>query len=360
MIGLALMIGMSILIQSFRQTVNVWLDQTVKADVIVAAPTWLGSGPPDLLPESVRQRLLGVPGVEAVDAYRDLRMEFRDHSVALVARDLLLHASHSRYLFLDGDSSAILTDAVRKDEVIVSEAFANQFALRRGGTIVLPSPRGPVELRIAGVFYDYATDGGKIVMDRALYTRFWQDRNVTVVPLYLAPGTDPERIRGEVLARLGGDPRVMVLTNGEVKREVLRIFDQTFAVTYALEVIAMFVALLGIINALLSGILERQRELAVIRAIGGTRQQIGRIVLWDSGLLGMAGIVLGVIAGLLLSVLLIHVINKQSFGWSITFQLSPLVLLKAIVVALLTTILAGYGPARRAANLPMAESLQYE
>ena len=360
MIGLALMIGMSILIQSFRQTVDVWLDQTVKADMIVATPTWLGSGPPGLLPESVRQRLLGVPGVEAVDAYRDLRMEFRGQSVALVARDLLLHARHSRYLFLTGDSSAILAHAVQNGEVIVSEAFAHQFGLQRGNVLVLPSPRGPAELRIAGVFYDYATDGGKVVMDRTLYERFWQDRNLTVVPLYLASGTDPEKIRDEVLARLGGDPPVIVLTNGELKREVLRIFDQTFAVTYAVEAIAVVVALLGIINALLSGILERESELAVIRAIGGTPRQIRRIVLWESGLLGLAGIILGVSAGLLLSVLLIQVINKQSFGWSITFYLSTAPLLKAIALVLFTTLLAGYGPARRAANLPIAESLRYE
>ena len=354
------MIGMSILIQSFRQTVDVWLDQTVKADMIVATPTWLGSGPPGLLPESVRQRLLGVPGVEAVDAYRDLRMEFRGQSVALVARDLLLHARQSRYLFLTGYSSAILAHAVQNGEVIVSEAFANQFGLHQGNMLVLPSPSGPAELRIAGVFYDYATDGGKVVMDRTLYERFWQDQNLTVVPLYLAAGTDSEKTRREVLDRLGGDPPVIILTNGELKREVLRIFDQTFAVTYALELIAVMVALLGIINALLSGILERESELAVIRAIGGTPRQIRRIVLWESGLLGLAGIVLGISAGLLLAVLLIQVINKQSFGWSITFYLSAPPLLKAVVLVLFTTLLAGYGPARRAANLPIAESLQYE
>jgi len=360
MIGLALMIGMSILIQSFRQTVDVWLDQTVKADMIVAPPTWLGSGPPELLPESVHQRLLGVPGVEAVDAYRDLRMEFRGQSVALVARDLLLHARQSRYLFLAGDSSAILAHAVQNGEVIVSEAFANHFGLHQGNMLVLPSPGGSAELRIAGVFYDYATDGGKVVMDRTLYERFWQDRNLTVVPLYLVAGTDPEKTRREVLDRLGGDPPVIILTNGELKREVLRIFDQTFAVTYALELIAVMVALLGIINALLSGILERESELAVIRAIGGTPRQIRRIVLWESGLLGLAGIILGISAGLLLAVLLIQVINKQSFGWSITFYLSAPSLLKAVALVLFTTLLAGYGPARRAANLPIAKSLQYE
>jgi putative ABC transport system permease protein len=360
MVGLALMIGMGILIQSFRQTVDVWLDQTVKADVIVAPPTWLGSGPAALLPRSLTGRLEGISGVAAVDSYRDLRMEFNNRPISVVARDMLIHGRHSRYLFLEGDSSAILTHAVANDQVIVSETFANQFGLGEGELLTLATPHGPLEARIAGVFYDYATDGGKVVMDRALFDRFWEDRHVTVVPLYLAPGSDIGRIRAEILSRLAGDPPVVLITNLELKREVLRIFDQTFAVTYALEFIALLVALLAIINALLSGILERQGELAVIRAIGGTPRQIGRIVLWESCLLGIAGILLGVVAGVLLSLLLIHVINKQSFGWSIVFHFSSVDVLKAIALVLITTVLAGYGPARRAAHLPMAESLRYE
>jgi putative ABC transport system permease protein len=360
MVGFALMSGMTILIQSFRHSVDVWLEQTVKADVIVAGPTWLGSGPPGLLPESVRQRLIGIPGVEAVDAYRDVRTEFRDRPVALVARDLLLHARHSRYIFLEGDSSVVLTRAVQNDEVIISETFANQFGLHKGDLIRLPSPGAPVEFLIGGVFYDYATDGGKVVMDRTLYQRYWRDPNLTVVPLYLAAGVDPEKIRGAVLERLAGDPPVLVITNSELKGEVLRIFDQTFRVTYALELIALLVALLGIVNALLSGILERQSELAVMRAVGATPAQIGRIILWESGLLGVSGIILGVAAGFLLSILLIQVVNKQSFGWSIAFHPSSAEIVMAMALALITTLVAGYGAARRAANLPLAESLQYE
>jgi putative ABC transport system permease protein len=360
MVGLALVIGMSVMIHSFRLTVDLWLEQTVKADLIVASPAWLSTGPIGLLPETVRRRLQDVPGVVAADGYRDLRVEFRGVPVVVVARDLLLHARHSRYLFLEGDSADVLTRTVRSDQVVVSETFARQFDLRKGDRVTLSGPQGPLELPIAGVFYDYSTDGGKVVMDRALYERHWGDRSSTVVPLYLAPGADPEALRRAIAARLGGDPPVMILTNGELRREVLRIFDQTFAVTYALEVIAVAVALLGIVNTLLTGILERQRELAVLRAIGGTPSQIGRLILWESGLLGLAGTALGVAAGLALSILLIEVINKQSFGWTILFHPDPVVVLQAVGAALVTTLLAGYWPARRAARLPVAEGLQYE
>jgi putative ABC transport system permease protein len=360
MVGLALMVGVSVMIHSFRQTVDLWLDQTVKADLIVAPPTWLGTGPEGSLPESMRGRLEAIPGVAAVDSYRDVRMEFRDAPVVVVARDLLLHAKHSRYLFMEGDSQTVLAEAVWKDQIIVSETFARQFNLGRGDRMALPGPQGPVEFTIAGRFYDYSTDGGKVVLDRALYARLWGDRSATVFPVYLGPGADPETIRRMVPERLQGGPPVMILTNGELKREVLRIFDQTFAITYALEIIAVIVALLGIANTLLSGILERTRELAVLRAIGGTPAQIGRLILWESGLLGLAGTILGLGAGLVLSVLLIEVINKQSFGWTIVLYPAPWVWLEAAGLALLTTLLAGYGPARRAARLPVAEGLQYE
>jgi putative ABC transport system permease protein len=360
MVGLALMVGVSAMIHSFRQTVDLWLDQTVKADLIVAPPTWLGAGPVGALPESMRGRLEAIPGVAAVDSYRDVRMEFRDAPIVVVARDLLLHAKHSRYLFMEGDSPTVLAETVRKDQIIVSETFARQFGLGRGDRMTLPGPQGPVEFTIAGRFYDYSTDGGKVVLDRSLYARLWGDRSATVFPIYLAPGADPEAIRRMVSERLQGGPPAMILTNGDLKREVLRIFDQTFAITYALEIIAVTVALLGIANTLLSGILERKRELAVLRAIGGTPAQVGRLILWESGLLGLAGTILGLGAGLVLSVLLIEVINKQSFGWTIVFYPAPWVWLEAAGLALLTTLLAGYGPARRAARLPVAEGLQYE
>ncbi len=361
MVGLALMTGVSAMIHSFRLTVDVWLEQTVKADLIVAPPAWLGaSGHGRALPEFLRRRLETIPGVAAVDSYRDVRMEFRDAPVVVVARDLLLHARHSRYLFWEGESKAVLADTVRRDQIIVSETFARQFRLGRGDRMRLPGPQGPVEFLIAGVFYDYSTDGGKVVLDRSLYLRLWGDRSATVFPIYLEPGADEEKIRALVSDRLQGGPPAMILTNGDLKREVLRIFDQTFAITYALEIIAVTVALLGIANTLLSGILERQRELAVLRAIGGTPGQVGRLILWESGLLGLAGTILGLGAGLALSVLLIEVINKQSFGWTILFHPSPWVWLEAAGLALLTTLLAGYGPARRAARLPVTEGLQYE
>src|SRR2546422_7957790 len=323
MVGLALMIGVSVMIHSFRQTVDLWLEQTVKADLIVAPPTGVGEGPGWALPESVHQRLQGLPGVVAADSYRDVRMDYRDRPGRSVARDLLIHARHSRYLFLDEDSTTVLTDTVRGDRVIVSETFARQFSLRRGDRVALPTPHGPVELSIGGVFYDYSTDGGKIGLDRSLYARHWDDRNSTGVPLYLAPGADPEAVRRAVLERMQGNPPVMILTNGELKREVLRIFDQTFAITYALEVIAVTVALLGIANTLLAGVLGRQGQLAVLRAIGGTPAQVGRLILWESGLLGLAGTGLGAAAGFGFSRLLGGGLNKQAFSWSLLVHPAP-------------------------------------
>lgn len=360
MIGLALMIGVSAMIHSFRQTVDLWLEQTVKADLIVAPPTWLGAGPDGFLPESMRGRLEATPGVMAVDSYRDARMTFRDAPVVVVARDLLVHTTHSRYLFMEGDSNEILLEAVHKDQILISETFARQFNFMKGDSMTLPSPQGPVEFIIAGRFYDYSTDGGKVVMDRALYARLWGDRSATVFPVYLESDADQEVISRMLSEQLQGGPPVVILTNGELKREVLRIFDQTFIITYALEIIAVIVSLMGIANTLLSGILERQRELAVLRAIGGTPAQIGRLVLWESGWLGIVGTILGLGAGLVLSVLLVAVINKQSFGWTIVWSPTPWMWLEATCLALLTTLLAGYGPARRAARLPPAEGLQYE
>ena len=225
------------------------------------------------------------------------------------------------------------------------------------------TPSGEREFPIEGVFYDYATDGGKIVMDRGLYRQLWQDDTTTVLAVYVAKGVDREAVRRQIKVRIrevAPDSQPGIISNGELKEEILAIFDRTFAVTYALEFIAVAIAALGIINALLTSVLERQRELATLRSIGASALQIQALMLWESVYLGLFGGILGVAAGVLLSVLLIEVINKQSFGWTIQFTLSVGILVKAVALASGAALLGGYLPARWASKQRVADGLRYE
>ncbi len=363
MIGVTIMVGVGIMIQSFRSTVEFWIDQTVLADLIIAPASWPHGEEPGLvggrLPVAWRAQAAAVPGVAAVDAYRDLPIQLDGHPVSLVSRDLRLHAEHSRYLFMEGPSADILRRAVAQDGVVISEVLANTLSLARGGALRLNTPAGNRDFPILGVFYDYATDGGKIVMDRRLYDRHWGDDTTTVLAVYLIPGTDLETVRQRL--RMAFESReITIISNVELKQEILAIFDRTFLVTYALELIAVVIALLGIVNTLLTSVLERQRELATLRAVGAGSGQIRALVLWEAGYLGLLGGGLGLAGGTVLSWLLIGVINKQSFGWTIQFFLPLTLLGKALVSSLIAALVAGYIPARWASAQPIADGLRYE
>ncbi|HYM37981.1 MAG TPA: FtsX-like permease family protein [Nitrospiraceae bacterium] len=364
MVGIAIMIGVGIMIQSFRQTVDTWINQTVMADLVVATPGWLAGEESGMqakrMPLAWAARAAAVPGVAAVDTYRDLTVEIDGRPVSLVSRDLRVHAERSRYLFANGDSAEVLLRTVTARGVVISEVLAGRLGVQEGGLLTLTTPAGERSFPVLGVFYDYATDGGKLVMDRSLYRTLWDDDTTTVIAVYLARDAEAGAVRQRLAGTMGQVGRIVIITNREIKREILEIFDRTFTVTYALEFIAVVIALLGIVNTLLTSVLERQREMATLRAVGASAGQIRRLVLWEGLYLGLLGACLGVAGGVLLSFLLIHVINKQSFGWTIHFQFPAWLVVEGVALAIGAALVASYLPALWAARQPIVDGLRYE
>lgn len=368
MVGLSIMIGVVVMVRSFRDTVEFWVDETVMADLIVAPQSWLQgkqSGQASrALPGSWRPVLSSIDGVAAVDTYRDVYVDVAGQPVALVSRDLRLHAQRSRYLMVHGDSSAALRRAAETGGALLSEVLASRLRVREGDKVSITTPAGPAAVSVEGIFYDYATDGGKMVMDRTWYQQQWHDDRVTLFPIYLAAGADVEQVRQSIVTHVAGLDGMtlppLVIRNHELRKEILDIFDRSFVLTYVLEAIAVLVAVLGIVNTLVTAVLERRREFAALRAIGASRRQVERLVLWEAAYLGLIGAALGVAGGLLLALLLIHVINKQSFGWTIQMTVPGGVILQAVGLALTSALVAGYWPARWAARQPVVEGLREE
>ena len=368
MVGLSIMIGVAVMVRSFRDTVEVWVNETVMADLIVAPQSWLqgkqAGQSSRSLPGTWLATLSAIEGVAAVDTYREVHLEVEGQRVSVVSRDLLLHAQRSRYLMVHGDSTVLLRHAAETGGVLLSEVLATRLGLHEGSQVSIMTQAGSVTLSVEGIFYDYATDGGKMVMDRAWYQRHWQDDRVTVFPVYLADGADAKQVRQSIVTQVAGLDGVtvppLVIRNHELRKEILDIFDRTFVLTYVLEAIAVLVAVLGIINTLVTAVLERRREFATLRAIGASARQVERLVLWEAAYLGLIGAVLGVVGGLLLALLLIHVVNKQSFGWTIQMTVPGGVILQAVALALTSALVAGYWPARWAARQPLVEGLREE
>lgn len=368
MVGLAIMIGVLVMVRSFRHTVELWVTDTVLADLVVAPSMWLRGTEIGTVGRSLPASWLNVlasdPDVAAVDSYRDVRIEVKGQRVAVVSRDLRLHAQWSRYLVRTGDSSELLNRAAEIGGLLVSEVLANKLGVEEGATLEVMTPSGARRFPIVAVFYDYSTDGGKLLMDRALYQSIWHDDLVTVFPVYLRDGTNLDDVRVRMTTLLsasanGGLPP-LVISNVELRKEILEIFDRTFLLTYVLEAIAVVIAMLGIVNTLITSVLERRREFSTLRAIGGSSTQIRQLVLWEAAYLGAVGIVLGLIGGGLLSLLLIKVINRQSFGWTIQMIVPTGSLMQALLLAVVATLVAGYFPARWAARQPIVEGLREE
>jgi len=291
--ALGLLIAVAVMIGSFRQTVDRWVTRSISGDIFLGPAIFSTAAYDDYLPPEIVAELRRDPEVDDIYLYRCVRIPFRDRFI---------------------NSQGV---------VVISEPLASTFGYREGDTLVLPTPSGDRPLTVAGVFYDYRTDGPSIWMDLRQFRRFWQDTHLNAVRLYLK---DKSRIRDfqqRLQKRYGRRYRLLALSHAELRRGILKIFDDTFALTYALEGVAVVVAVFGIITTFLVLIMDRERELALLQALGASRRQIMGMVLVESGLASVLSFLLGAAAGSLLALLLILVINKQAFGWTIRLFFTP-------------------------------------
>jgi putative ABC transport system permease protein len=344
-IAVAMLISVAIMVASFRDTVVVWIDRTLEGDLYVRPAASGGDGGRNVLAPEALPVLAAIPEIEAIDRFRAIGIDYDGFPAVVAGAELETVAAYSRLMFMGSrQTPEIARRLIGADRVVVSEPFAVRHHVQPGDTLMLPVPDGLREFEIEAVFYDYSSEGGLVVMDRSTWVSRFQDEGVSNVALYLTPGADANGVRAAIAAGLPETP-LRIATNGELRTQVLRIFDQTFEVTYALEVIALAVAMLGIANTLAALIIERQPELAMLRFVGAARAQIRRVIMLESALIGVLGGAIGLALGVTLSLLLIHVISFQSFGWTIQFALPTGFLIQSLAIVLAATMLAGLYPA---------------
>lgn len=351
-----MIVSMSIMVHSFRETVVVWIGQTLKADLFVRPA--MGSNIDYQYTLSSRRagELADIPGVAAVDLFRAINISYQDQPATLASGDFSVVARHANLLMKDGPAANRLARRLTgQNRAIVSEAFSLKHNVGVGGTLALNTPRGKLDLEIAGVYYDYSQERGYIVIDRTTYLRYYGDPQINSFVVYLTDKSERDRVRREIVKRIGGKQKILIRGNAELKREVLRVFDKTFAITYSLEIIAVVVAVLGLLNTLVSLVIERRREIGILRFLGAFKHQVKRMILIEAGLLGLIGSALGLAAGVVVSYILIFVINKQSFGWTIQAHFPYGFIAFTTIGFWLVSCAAGLVPARAAVQQdPMA------
>ncbi len=358
--AVAMMSSVGIMVGSFRETVDSWLESELPADLYLQpASVAAGDQHPTIAP-SVVDRIEKIPGVEAVGRFRAYEINYQGLPATLAGAEPDLKRSQQALTFLSGGSSRqILNKLGSGDFAIVSEPFANKHHTKVGARIELPLGAQRVAFQVIGIFYDYGHEAGYIVLDRKILLRYLPDPAPSNLAVYLNSGTDFNRMRSAVEKALGSS-NVVVLSNREIRREGMRVFDQTFAITYALEAVSILVAVGGIAGALISIVIDRRREFGVLRVLGATDAQVRKLILVEAGLIGLLAMVVGLVLGFVLSLVLVFVINKQSFGWTIQFHWPVAVLFASMSVVYVATILAGLYPAQLAVRLRPIEVIHEE
>lgn len=357
MAGVSLAISFSAFTSSFSSTVGDWVDQSLPGDLFITQSASMAGVSSRNVPmdDSMYAGLAALPEVEDLRRVRIIEVPYGGMNIKVVSAEIAIFMKHARLTLLEGERDEAVR-ALQTGAVFVSENFSRRFDVHRGDTLTLASH----EFRVAAVLVDYTSDVGTVVLERDVFIEAFKDARVDTYELHLKPGSDPEATRRTVDARYGAQRDLFVLTNGEFRDEVNKTTEQVFTLMRALELIALLVAVLGIVNAQLANVLDRIREIGVLRALGMLRRQARRMIVIEASLIGAIGMVAGVIVGSANGYLLLAHINLVQTGWYFPYRISPFSLLEVALLILPASALAGLYPAHKAAQLVITDALDYE
>jgi putative ABC transport system permease protein len=358
--AIAMIVSIGIMVGSFRETVVLWMENQLPADLYIRPAGDPGPDRHPTISPGLAEQIAILPGVAAVDRLRAYEISFEGMPATLAAADLrVLHSYRSSAFFSGRPPSEVLADLDNGDAVLVSEPFTSKHRVKIGNSIRLNLGAAQATFRIADVYYDYSSERGNILMSRKTLLRYLPDPAPSNIAVYTKPGFASDTVRKEIVQAAAGK-RVIVASNRTLRDEAIRIFDRTFAITYALEAVAVVVAVTGIAGALLVLVMDRRRDIGLLRFLGGASGQIRKLILVEAGLIGLFANVVGLALGFALSLILVYVINKQSFGWTIRFHWPVAVLTAGLTVVYASTVLAGLYPARVAVRLNPLEAVHEE
>ncbi|HEY2931411.1 MAG TPA: FtsX-like permease family protein [Acidobacteriota bacterium] len=359
MFSLAFTVSNSTLTVSIKQSFLNWMKQTINADMFVTSTENLASRVFHF-PPAMAADLAAVPGVRQVDSVRILNHDYRGNPVLLFSIEMSHFFRRASFILKEGNAGTIERALTGSDAVIVSDNFSYLYNIHSGDTLELATPTGLVRFRVAAVMEDYGSDKGTVAMDRQTYVRHWKDDLVDTFDLMLEPGVSAENVKRLILSRLGLQKRLFVLTNEDFRAKIIAIIDQFFALSYVQIIVAMAVAILGIINTLFISISDRRRDIGIFKVVGGLQRQVRKMILLEACCISLIATLLGVVSGAYLAYFTNRTIGLTFSGWWIpyTFAWSTALLIFPIMVAV--GVLSAWYPANTAVKLPLVDALGYE
>ncbi len=355
--AVAMYVALVVMTHSFRQSLGAWIGKGIIADLFVTPAANETLGMTTFLRNSAVDWLRARPEVAGADTFREMNAKVNDGVASLVVLDGVFR---DNLTFVQGDARAAMTRVFAGDAVVVTEPFARKFRVTAGEKLRLETPHGAMEAEVAGVYADYSRDQGAVVMGRALFRKNWDDERVMSAAVYLRPGTDAAAFETAFRAEFADAGEIALSTTRALRARILRVFDQTFAVTHVLRTVAMIVAIAGVFLTMTTLVTERRRELALMRALGATPGWVSSLVLAEAGMLALLAALLGVEAGVPLAMVLTWVVNPAFFGWTIHLDIPWSALAWTPLWILAASLVAAWWPARLAQREEIAEVLHEE
>lgn len=356
--AVAMAVGVSIMIFSFRDSVDTWIRRGLAADLFIAPASNEVVGLSAFVPPEAIEALKKMTGIASVDTYRELTATMRGEPVEIG----VVHGVERRDLrFVGGNERRKMTHFFGAgNHVFVTESFAQKYRVRDGDLLPIETPGGLAVFEVAGIYYDYTSDRGLIMIDQAVFESFWHDPRVQSLAVYLAPHAEAGRVAREFRRQFSAQGEFSIYPNRALRQRILAIFDQTFAVTYVVRAIAVAVAVVGIFLSITALVVERAREIGIFRALGASRAQVRNLFLAESALIGAIASVLGLASGSCLAMVLTWVINKAFFGWTIALQWpgTQMATTPAWIVA--AAVAAAWWPAAQASRIEIATAVRSE
>ena len=342
--------GMLILVASFETTMRGWINNTFQADLYIRSDGAQNAATQSRITPATWQAIATNPAVADVNLMQSSAIEIGGVSTMLIGVDMGFSQRHPNLTWRQAPVDDAIFDSARNGRLaLISESFSERFRVRRGGSITVPTPAGDQQVTIAGVFSDYGNERGALLVDRRQFASWFGDELVTSLIVFTQPGIAPETVQDTLSARF---PGLSIVTNRFLRSEILRVFRQTFSVTYALELIGIIVAVIGLGMTLASILLDRRGELTTLRALGWRRHEMALATAVEGALLSVCGVAGGIVVSLGLGWILIYVINKQSFGWTLQFAIPWLGLAAVGLLVVGVGTVAAYVVGRWGSGLP--------
>jgi putative ABC transport system permease protein len=356
--AVAAMIGVSIMVESFRVSLRLWLEQTMRADIYVAAPGPGAGSPERRLEPAVLDALIAAPGVADHSASRSVIVHSARGTIALDA--LRLAPGSYAGIDLTAGDPRLVWNAYDRGALLLSDSLAWRLNLRPGGRLSLITASGAREFPIAGIYHEYGSGLGSAMMSLEVYRRLWRDDAITAVGLYLQRGVDASAEMPILAAATSGRQALLIRSNADIRAMSLDIFDRTFIITRVLYWLAAAIAAIGLVSALLAWELDRTRELSVLRALGLTPRGAAVMVEAQTLFMGSAALLAAIPTGLIIAVVLTKVVDRRAFGWHIEMHLHAAQFLNALALALVAALGAGLYPAWRTSRAAIAAHMRDE